>query len=319
MSPTVSVCVPCHNAASYIGDALDSLLSQTWPHLEIIVVDDGSTDGSIEVLAQYTGEGIQIIKEKFGSAAKARNRALLEATGSYIKFFDADDLLSPEMIERQVKRLEGRQDAIASAEWGRFYSNDLSTFRPNPESVWKDMEPTDWIIESWQDGHSMTQPGLFLIPMEILQATGGWDEELTLVDDFEFYARVMCQSREVLFTQGATIYYRSGISGNLSGRQSREAIESAYRAFNRGIDHLLERRDDKAARQACANVLQSFLYHFYYQRSDLTQLAEDRIRLLGGSSLPFPGSSRIAWLSRLVGWKTASQLSRCLMKNNPCI
>ncbi len=144
----ISICIPCHNAADYVPAALDSVLAQTWKNFEIIVVDDGSTDGSAEVLAQYAVEGIQVISERCGNAAKARNRALREARGDYIKFFDADDLMSPEMLERQMARLNGRHNAVASSEWGRFYSDDLNSFSSNPEEVWKDMDAGDWFVRA---------------------------------------------------------------------------------------------------------------------------------------------------------------------------
>lgn len=206
----VSICIPCHDAGPYIGQALDSVLSQDWPDLEVIVVNDGSTDGSAAVLVGYQSR-ITLIAERCGSAAKARNRALREATGNYIKFFDADDLLSQTHVRLQMERLNGRTDVIASSEWGRFYENDLETFRSNPQSVWRDMEATDWLVEAWRDARPMTQPGMFLIPREIITAVGGWDEDLSLIDDFEFFARILCHTNEVLFTPGASLYYRSGV------------------------------------------------------------------------------------------------------------
>lgn len=217
--PLVSICIPCHNAAPYIGAALDSVLAQTWKKLEIIVVNDGSTDGSAEVLERYREHGVRVINQDNRGQCAAANRAFAESTGDYIKFFDADDLLSPEMIERQMARLNGRTDAVASAEWGRFHGN-LSTFKSNPQSVWRNMEPTEWLVEAWSDARPMMQCALWLIPRPILVQCGGWDEELSLINDFEFFARVLCHAKEVLFTPDAVLYYRSGISGSLGTEES---------------------------------------------------------------------------------------------------
>lgn len=304
MPPLVSICVPCHNAASYIEAALDSVLAQTWTNLEIIVVNDGSTDGSAEILESYKDRGVRVIHETCGSAAKARNRGVLEATGDYIKFFDADDLMSTEMIEKQVARLNGRTDAVASSEWGRF-RGDLSTFKSNPQSVWRDMESTDWLVEAWRDARPMMQPGMFLIPKKILDKSGGWDEELTLIDDFEFFARVLCHSKEVLFTPEAILYYRSGISGSLSGQKSCRAIESQYHSLLRGVGHLLARRQDPAAMLSCANILQDFIYTYYPDHSDLRNHLEIRIQELGGSNLQPDGPPRFQNLRKCIGWKAA--------------
>ena len=306
----VSICIPCHNAAPYVGAALDSVLAQTWRHLEIIAVNDGSTDGSEEILETYRSRGVKIIHEKCGSAAKARNRAYKDSKGGYIKFFDADDLLSPEMVEMQMARLNGRQDAVASSEWGRFYQDDVSTFRPNPQSVWRDMEATDWLVEAWVDAKPMMQPGMFLIPREILARAGSWDEALTLIDDFEFYSRILCNARQVLFSPGATLYYRSGITGSLSGQRSRKAVESAYNSLCRGTAYLLARRDDPAATRSCANVLQDFIYTYYPDHSDLLAKIETRIRELGSSNLIPEGPPRFHAVRRFVGWKAARRIQR---------
>lgn len=305
----VSICMPCHNAARYVGAALDSVLAQTWENVEVIVVNDGSTDGSGEVLAGFESRGVKVIHERCGSAAKARNRALREAKGDYIKFFDADDLLSPEMLEKQLERMNGRQDAVASSEWGRFY-DDLTSFQPNPQSVWRDMEATDWLVEAWADARPMMQPGMFLIPREILTKAGSWDEELTLIDDFEFFARVLCHGEEVLFTPGARLYYRSGITGSLSQQKSRKAAESAYDSLVRGCGHLLALRGDLAARESCGNVLQDFIYTFYPAYPDLCRAMGRRVAELGGSKLPPDGPPRFHQLRRVVGWKMARRIQR---------
>jgi len=290
---------------------LDSVLNQTYKNLEIIVVNDGSSDGSAEVLDRYKERGVRVIHEKCGSAAKARNQALKEAKGEYIKFFDADDLMSPEMIEKQVARLAGRTDAVASSEWGRFHG-ELSTFKSNPQSVWRDMEPTEWLVEAWRDARPMMQPGMFLIPRTILEKTGGWDEELTLIDDFEFFARVLCHSREVLFTPEAVLYYRSGITGSLSGKKSRKAIESQYHSLLRGIAHLLARRQDPAARLSCANVLQDFIYTCYPDHADLRNYLKIRIQELGGSNLQPDGPPRFQKLRNVIGWKAARRVQKMM-------
>ena len=102
MTSTVSVLVPAYNAERWIGSALESALNQSWPKIEIIVVDDGSRDGTLSVAKRYENKRVKIIKQENRGAAAARNRALLEAQGDFIQYLDADDLLSPEKVEEQV-------------------------------------------------------------------------------------------------------------------------------------------------------------------------------------------------------------------------
>ena len=306
----VSVCIPCHNAAPYVGLAIESILAQSWQAVEIIVVVDNSTDGSAQVLDRFQSPRVQVIAADLGSAARSRNLAFASAQGYWIKFFDADDLLHPEAIERQMERLSERVDAVASSAWGRFYSDDLGTFNLNPQSVWRDMGATDWLVEAWRDAQPMTQPGMFLIPRDLLNQTGGWDESLSLIDDFEFFARIFCHASEVLFTPEATLYYRSGLQGSLSGQKSRRAVESAFHSLLKGTAHLLERRSDPQARLSCANVLQDFINTYYPDHPDLRALIQQRIAELGGSDLDVSGGPRFHQLRRLLGWKAAKRLQK---------
>ena len=311
--PLVSICIPCHNAAPYVGAALDSVLVQTWKNLEIIVVNDGSTDGSAEVLEHYKERGIRVIHQENRGQCAAANRAFAESTGDYIKFFDADDLISPEMIEKQMGRLAGRTDAVALSEWGRFHG-DLGTFKSNPQSVWRDMEPSEWLVEAWHDARPMMQCALWLIPRPILVQCGGWDEELSLINDFEFFARVLCHSKEVLFTPEAVLYYRSGLSGSLSGQKSRRAVESQYHSLLRGTGHLLAVRQDPAAKLSSANMLQDFIYTYYPDHADLGAKLARRVLELGGSDLSPDGPPRFLALQRIIGWKAAKRIQKLLKK-----
>jgi glycosyltransferase involved in cell wall biosynthesis len=308
--PLVSVCIPCYNAEAYVGAAVESVLSQSWPHLEVIVVDDGSTDGSWEVLSRYASAQVHVLQQENGGQCAAANRAWCVAQGDLIKFFDADDLLAPQSIEHQVQRLEGRSDAVASAQWGRFYDDDLSTFRLNPEPVWRDMSATDWLVEAWANAQPMMQCALWLIPRPLLQRAGGWDESLSLINDFEFFARVLCHSSEVLFTPEATLYYRSGLIGSLSGQKSQRAIESAFHSILKGTDYLLASRSDALAKRSCANIMQNFIYTFYPDCADLRAEMSAKIKDLGGSTLRPAGGPWFQRAARLLGWKGARKLQR---------
>jgi glycosyltransferase involved in cell wall biosynthesis len=301
----VSILMPCYNAASYVESAVTSAIEQTWPAKEIIVVDDGSTDRSGEILDGLRTRGIKVIHQPNMGQSAAANRAFAESNGDYIKFFDADDLLERNTVELQVERLEGTQTAVASCEWGRFYGDQLATFKLNPQSTWRDMEASDWLVEAWRDARPMMQCALWLIPRAVLNASGGWDERLSLINDFEFFARVLCHSSEVRFTPGARLFYRSGLSGSLSGTRSRKAAESAFRSVMLGTGHLLRRREDAAARRSCANILQDFIYSFYPAYSDLRHKTSVRVRELGGSDLSADGSPKFKQLQLLVGWKAA--------------
>lgn len=104
-SPLVSILIPCHNCERYVGAAIESALNQSYKDIEVIVIDDGSTDNSRKVIDKYS-EYIKLDSIPHQGACSARNRALELAQGEYIKFLDADDLLCPEKIELQVRAIE---------------------------------------------------------------------------------------------------------------------------------------------------------------------------------------------------------------------
>lgn len=307
--PLVSICIPCHNAGPYLGAALDSVLAQSWPKIEIIVVDDGSTDDSGRILQNYTKHGLVVINDQLGSAAKSRNRAAREATGDFLKFFDADDLMSPDMIKEQVEAI-GPDEVVATCAWGRFYSDDRDTYRQDEDFVDHNLSGADWLIQSWKNGYPMMQPGIFLLPRKTWERTGQWDESLSLDDDFEYYARTLASCSEVRYVKNATLYYRSGLANSLSATTSRKAIESAHRALLEGTGHLLKVRSDKSAKLSCANMLQKFIYTYYPDHPDLLRNIELRISELEGASLVPSGPPRFQKLASFVGWKFARRIQR---------
>lgn len=108
MSPRVSVLIPCYNAGQYLGAALDSVLAQTYPDYEIIVVDDGSEDNTPAVAASYGG--VRYVYKPHSGVSAARNLAIANARGEFVAFLDADDLWTPDKLEKQVAYLDSHPD-----------------------------------------------------------------------------------------------------------------------------------------------------------------------------------------------------------------
>jgi glycosyltransferase involved in cell wall biosynthesis len=107
--PLISCIVPVYNGEAYLGEALESILAQTWRPLEIVVVDDGSTDGSAAVAEAY-GAIVRVINQANAGCAAARNAGVRAATGEFVAFLDADDFWHPEKLHRQMARFEARPD-----------------------------------------------------------------------------------------------------------------------------------------------------------------------------------------------------------------
>lgn len=132
---------------------------------------------------------------------------------------------------------------------------------------------------------------------------------LSVIDDFEFFSRVLCLAEGVCFAPGACFYCRSSISGGVSQQKSRKAYESACHSLTKGVSYLLEkRRDSDAQRSFCASLFQNFIYDAFPWRRDLIGSMEARTDALGGSDLCMPAGSRPAQLFRILGWRNAKRL-----------
>jgi len=224
----VSVLIPCYNAGKYIGETLESVFQQTWPEIEVIVVDDDSQDESVTEVKLFPR--VRLIRQEHAGAGAARNRAYAASTGGFIQFLDAEDVMAPDKIERQLVRLRDYPRCVASAEWGRFYRAPAEA-RFQPEPAWCDLNPMDWLVLSRAEGGGMLFPALWLVPRAIADEAGLWDETLSLGDDGEYFTRVLLAAGRVLFCPGARCHYRSGIPGSLSGHRSPQAWTSQFRVI----------------------------------------------------------------------------------------
>ena len=300
----VSVILPCYNAEPYIGYALQSVLQQTHRFLEIIIVNDGSIDQSADVIASYKDDRIKYYETQRLGQCGASNFGLLKSSGNYIKFFDADDLMNATHIELQLKRLQNTTNCIASCSWGRFYDGNPESARFIPETVWKDMKPLDWLKASLKQKYDMMGAWLWLIPRHIIQKAGGWDERLSLNNDFEFSIRLLLHAEQVLFVNDAKIFYRSGLQHALSQVRSRERYEAALLSTELGCDYLLKADNSEEMKEICANRYQEWLYRIYPHFPDLQKDLICKIKALGGSSREMDGGRVAKIFNAFLGWRT---------------
>ncbi len=317
LNPLVSIIIPLYNTEKYLAEAIESVLCQSYQNIEVIIVNDGSTDNSLGVARTYEKENVKIFDQPNRGASAARNYGFLQSKGAYVKFFDADDLMNPEMIAAQMNLALRNPEAIISGKWGRFYNNDLGTFKLNSENCWRDMNPIDWICESWKNAQPMTQPGIFLIPRKIIDGAGQWDEHLTLNDDMEFFTKNILKAKCICFSESSILYYRSGL-GNiaLSAAKSKKAFESNYLSIKLSSSYLLKETNTDLTRRLVANLLQGFVYECYLVNKSLSKKVEIEIALLGGSNYKLPGGKVLSFLSKTVGWKSAKTIHSFLRKSS---
>jgi len=306
MPPLVSILIPAFNSEKWIGETLESALAQTWQNKEIIVVDDGSKDNTLAVAIKYESAIVKVISQENQGQSAAENRAFQESQGDFIEYLDADDLLAPDKIERQIHLLgESNFEFVASGEWARFYRSPTEA-QFISEPVWADMSPVDWLVCSWEGG-GMMHGAAWLVPRKIAEKAGSWNEGLSLINDFDYFSRVLLASLGVKFCPGSRTYYRSGLPTNLSSAKSRNALESAFRSLELGANSLLSTENSPRTRHACATAFLRFIYSTYPNAPDLVRKAGDKVQSLGGSNLQPDGGNLFKALSKTLGWKPAKR------------
>ena len=219
--PLVSVIIPAYNAGPYIADTLESALGQTYPHREIIVVDDGSTDDTERRVEPYLRQ-IRYIRQENGGEGKARNRGLRAATGDYIALLDADDLLLPEKIEIQLQVAARHPESSmivcdgAGFEGGRVVTKRLLV---GALATRLDGEPTRELTGHFYldllARNAITCPAQTLIPRPVVERVGAMMEDRRVGIDWDYNLRI-AHDGPITFHRDLLVGYRylpTSISG----------------------------------------------------------------------------------------------------------
>ena len=185
MSPLVTIGIPCYNSERWIGAAVESALQQTWPACEVIVVDDGSSDRSVEIARSF-GERVRVFTAEHLGANHARNQALRESRGEWLQYLDADDYLEPEKIAQQFAETNGGADAdvIYSPVWEETTTQGRSERTPSRIDLNQDVY-AQWL--AWE----LPQTGGCLWRKSALESVGGWREEQPCCQEHELYLRAL--------------------------------------------------------------------------------------------------------------------------------
>ena len=311
MEPLVSILIPAYNAEHWLGATLESALAQTWPRKEIIVVDDSSTDNTLSVARRFASRSVSVVTQPNAGASAARNRAFSLSQGDYIQWLDADDLLAPDKIEKQMKALAEKGDdrTLFSGAWGRFtYRPDHAQFTPS--SLWCDLTPAEWLRRKLEHNVFM-QTGVWLVSRELSEAAGEWDTRLLGDDDGEYFCRVILASNDIRFVPDARMFYRRSGNASLSyiGTSNRK-LEAQFLSMQLHIRYLRSLEDSERVRAACLTFLQDWLIQFYPERPELVSRLEEMAAELGGKLQTPTLSWKYRWIQKLFGWRTAKLAQR---------
>jgi glycosyltransferase involved in cell wall biosynthesis len=307
MRRLVSILIPAYNAQLWLAGAIESAVAQSYPCKEIIIVDDGSSDRTLSIANRFASETVLVHHQSNQGAAAARNTAFSLCQGDYIQWLDADDLLAPDKISRQMAAVEaGERRVLLSGSWGSFfYRVNKARFCSSP--LWCDLSPVEWLQRHMTTGAHM-QTATWLVSRELTEAAGPWDTRLLFDDDGEYFGRVQLASAGIRFIPEAKVYYRNVGSNRLSivGR-SRTKQDAHLLAIQLRINRLLSLESSERSRSACISYLQKFMFDFYPERPDIVEHMQQLASDFGGR-LQYPKSSwKYAWLQALCGWSIAKR------------
>lgn len=300
--PLVSILIPAFNAEKWIADTLRSAVAQSWTRKEIIVVDDGSTDGTLAVARQFESCDVRVVTKNNEGAAATRNAAYKLAGGDYIQWLDADDLLSLDKIERQMEVAQSLKSKrwLLSCGWGSFLHRwHRANFKPTP--LWCDLSATEWLFRKMNQNLFM-QTATWLVSRELSEAAGPWDTNLLGDDDGEYFCRVLLASDGVRFVSGPRVYYRAVGTGSLShiGNSNRKR-NAQWNSMKLHMKYLRSLEDSPRTRSACVVFMQNWSIAFLPERSDLIREMQAFAHELGGTIEMPRLSYKYAWIAAVFG------------------
>lgn len=210
--PLVSIVIPVYNGSNYLGEAIDSALNQTYENIEIIVINDGSSDnGKTEEIALSYGNKIRYFYKENGGVSSALNMGISKMRGEYFSWLSHDDMYAPEKIERQVAQLQecGETDTVIAL-CGSRHINASTEFIGKLEN--KRFNNNELV--SWENAlMSVLSKGAFngcalLIPKMVFDDCGGFNEMLRYSQDSEMWMRVFSSGYPLVYSENTDVYNR---------------------------------------------------------------------------------------------------------------
>jgi glycosyltransferase involved in cell wall biosynthesis len=314
MAHLVSILIPAYNAQQWIRETIKSALSQTWSNKELIIVNDGSADNTLQIAKEFESKSVKVVTQENKGASAARNKAFSLAQGDYIQWLDADDLLAPDKILNQLKIIDNvaNTNILLSSSFGTFYFRyEKAKFYPN--SLWQDLDPLQWILNKFIDYNWISQ-SVWLVSRRLSEMAGPWDERLSLNDDGEYFCRVVAASEKVKFVPESKCYYRIGNYSGQSKMRSDKSLESLLLSVSLCINHLLSLEDSERTRGACLILLENILWYFYPGKREIQQKVHDLAKQFGVERLNMRESRKYLLVGKIFGWNTAKYIRNILYR-----
>ena len=306
MAPLVSIVIPAYNRAGILADSVSSAFAQTHRSVETVVVDDGSTDDTpnvLRVLATRYGAALRILRQKNAGASAARNAGRDAAAGEFIQFLDSDDILHPEKIALQLAALSDVGDAEAALCHGTLESSR------GDEQIGPDLGevPLAYVEAMCGRAVHVVQTSAPLWRAAFLSRTRRWDEGISLGDDLEFHVRCLADAKRVVFVPRRLFTVRHPGGDRLSNFSADNSRLTSLLSTRETVYEVLATRGiwTRNCSQQMATSVRS-LYSNFLRRMPVDDLKRiERFATLAGLGLFFPS---IMHVRRTLGRQVALQL-----------
>jgi hypothetical protein len=309
MNPLVSILIPAYNAEKWIGETLRSAINQDYPRKEIILVNDGSTDKTLEVARTFASASVKIVHQSNAGGPAARNKALTCAQGDYIQWLDHDDLLAPNKISVQLRERERIQSdrVLFSCPFATFYyRTEKAKLFHSP--LCRDLKPLEYFFIKFS-GNTYFQSSPWLVSRRLTELAGPWWDLRSSDDDGEYFCRVVAAAEGIHFVPEARCYWRVGNQGSFSGAWKKSAVvqDATFQSTRRCIEHFRKLEDSEQSRAACVKFLQDRFVYFYPENRGVVNQMHALARELGGVLSPPPLSWKYKWIDHFFGPHTAKR------------
>lgn len=242
--PRVSVVIPTYNSAAFLGETVESILAQNYRDFEVIVVDDGSTDDTVTVLAPYKNRISYYYQENQGESV-ARNWAVNLAQGEYIAFLDSDDLWLPSKLERQITEMDRFPQAVLA--YAHSYLIDAAGHRisrPDSDKTAQGQPGMHDIFETLLMSNIVTHPGTVMVRRKYLLETGGFDPDIQWGEDWDLWLRLALRGPFVFIPEPLACYRLRKPGRRLQIEASTEFVTQNLRFLNKIFDLIPDERSN---------------------------------------------------------------------------
>ncbi len=309
-SGLVSIIVPCYNAERFLGETLESAFAQTYPQTEIIVIDDGSTDGTPNLIRSYADR----LRAEFGpnrGASAARNRGTALARGEFIQYLDADDLLMPDAVEQRVSALQTSGADVAYSDWERLVEVEPGLFDVR-ERIVRRIEDVHPDLEIALITNFWAPPAAVTYRRTIIEKIGDWKEWLPVIQDARFIQDAGLAGGRFAYAPGIGARYRVHNGASLSRRSNAAFVSDVFRNTC-DLQAIFEARGEMNPEQRRA-LAQIYDYTarslFFHDQAAFRNCVARLYQVEPGFRPSWPKAARVA--SAIIGFRAAGALLEVL-------